>query len=100
MLRFPELGYGQDAKTISYIINKHKYVELLCVLKSDCGFHNIEMNQKEIFSCLSELERTCSSKEEYHKLVVQLDFNSPDQHLDLQVGILSIGRSRSLARPL
>lgn len=84
MLRY-ESNYSYDAKEINYIINKHKFVELLCLFKSDGGFPNVELAQKEIFSCLNELER-CSTKEEYHKFVCQFDITSLDQHLDFQVG--------------
>lgn len=84
VMRF-ESNYSYDAKEINYIINKHKFVELLCLVKSEGGFHNSELTQKELLNCLTELERCCSSKEEYHKFVVQLDLTTLDQHLDFQV---------------
>lgn len=79
-----ESNYSYDAKEINYIINKHRFVELLCLFKSD---YQSNSTREDLLNCLGELERCCSSKEEYHKFVVLLDLTSLDQHPDFRVGI-------------
>lgn len=81
-----ESNYNYDAKEVHYIINKYKFIELLCI-KSECGFQNTELAAKEIFNCLSELERFCTCKEEYNKFCMLLTLPSLDQHPDFQVFI-------------
>lgn len=74
-----ESNYNFDAREVHYIINKHKFIELLCI-KSDCGFQSTP----EIITCLNEIQRCSKDKEEYEKFCVLLTLPSIDQHPDFQ----------------
>lgn len=71
-----------DSKRFKYIINKHKYLELLC-LRSEAGpYQNVEVAVSEVVTCLNQLEQYCPSKEDYNELCLLLTLTSLVEHPD------------------
>uniref|UniRef100_T1JLL1 CTLH domain-containing protein n=1 Tax=Strigamia maritima TaxID=126957 RepID=T1JLL1_STRMM len=69
-----------DSKQFTYIILKHKYVELLCI-KSEVGLvQNIDVAVDEVVKVLNELEKYCPTKEEYSNLCLFLTLPRLSDH--------------------
>ena len=64
------------------MINKYKYIELLCIRSEVGPFQNAEVAVKEILNCLNELEKHCPSKEDYNQFCLLLTLQNLDQHPD------------------
>jgi hypothetical protein len=67
---------------VHYLINKFKYIELLCIRAEVGPFQNAEVAVKEIVNCLSELEKYCPCKEDYNQFCLLLTLQNLDQHPD------------------
>ncbi len=71
-------------KAFQYIINKHKFLELLCI-KSESGYvQNYELTVDELVKCLNTLEQLCPSKEEYSNLCLLLTLPRLSDHAEYQ----------------
>lgn len=71
-----------DRRQVRYILNKYKYIELLCIKFEIGPFQNAENCVKKIVDCLSELEQYCPSKEDYNAFCLLLTLENFDQHSD------------------
>lgn len=71
-----------QTKEVHYLINKYKYIELLCIRAEVGPFQNAEVAVKEIVSCLNELEKYCPTKEDYNQFCLLLTLQNLDQHAD------------------
>lgn len=72
-----------DSKSFQYIINKHKFIELLC-LKSEPGLQDHDSAVDELVKCLNTLESLCPSKEEYSKLCFLLTIPRLSEHPEFE----------------
>ncbi len=73
-----------NMKQFEYVINKHKYLELLC-LKSEPGpMQNNDVTVDEVVKCLSSLENLCPTKDEYSNLCLLLTLPKLSDHMDYQ----------------
>ena len=71
-----------DKRQVRYILNKYKYIELLCIKFEIGPFENAENCVKKIVDCLKELENYCPSKEDYNNFCLLLTLENFDQHSD------------------
>ena len=71
-----------DRRQVRFILNKYKYIELLCIKFEIGPFQNAENCVKKIVDCLAELEQYCPSKEDYNGFCLLLTLENFDQHPD------------------
>ena len=73
-----------NMKQFQYIINKHKYLELLCIKSEPGPMQNHEVAVDEVVKCLNSLETLCPTKEEYSNLCLLLTLPKLSDHIDYQ----------------
>lgn len=61
-----------DKKQFKYLVNKHKYVELLCIRSEAGPIHNVEIAVNDVVDCLNHLEQLCPNKDDYNELCLLL----------------------------
>ena len=61
-----------DKKQFKYLVNKHKYIELLCIRSEAGPIHNVEIAVNDVVECLNHLEQLCPNKDDYNELCLLL----------------------------
>lgn len=61
-----------DKKRFKYLVNKHKYIELLCIRSEAGPIHNVEIAVNDVVDCLNHLEQLCPNKDDYNELCLLL----------------------------
>ncbi|KAL1518018.1 hypothetical protein ABEB36_001704 [Hypothenemus hampei] len=71
-----------DMRKFSYVILKHKYIELLCI-KSEANLQGSSVDNavEEVVKVLNELEKYCATKEDYSSLCLLLTLPRLTDHL-------------------
>lgn len=75
---------GFAGKTFQYVINKHKYLELLCIKSEPNIMQNYEVTVDEVVRCLNSLESLCPTKEDYSNLCFLLSLPKLSDHIEFQ----------------
>nr|XP_018911983.1 PREDICTED: WD repeat-containing protein 47 isoform X1 [Bemisia tabaci]XP_018911984.1 PREDICTED: WD repeat-containing protein 47 isoform X1 [Bemisia tabaci]XP_018911985.1 PREDICTED: WD repeat-containing protein 47 isoform X1 [Bemisia tabaci] len=72
-----------DLRQFTYLILRHKYVELLCIKSEASGLtENVDSAVSEVVQVLHELEKVCASKEEHSNLCLLLTLPRLSDHLN------------------
>ena len=61
-----------DKNQFKYLVNKHKYIELLCIRSEAGPLHNVEIAVNDVVECLNHLEQLCPNKDDYNELCLLL----------------------------
>ncbi|XP_052221941.1 WD repeat-containing protein 47-like isoform X2 [Dreissena polymorpha] len=77
-----ETADGFDSHKFQYLINKHKYLELLCIKSEPNVFQNYEFTVDEVVKTLNNLENLCPTKEDYSNLCLLLTLPKLSDHSD------------------
>jgi hypothetical protein len=73
-----------DKKQFKYLVNKHKYIELLCIRSEAGPLQSVEVAVNQVVQCLNHLEQFCPNKEDYNELCLLLTLPNLCDHKDFK----------------